>query len=175
MKMEPAGGKHTLPLLGCVFMWVLFLAFSWQLKCKREAEFRSFEAERRQKEKLASSSTLGLQEAIEGALLASLAADTRYAGGLTGVPVPWKEDPRPAVSIELVPIRGGKFQMGNFPGWRIDDAPPHGVSVGDFSLARFEITNYQFAKFLNDYGSDTVQTGPDAGKKLLEQFDGDLS
>lgn len=65
---------------------------------------------------------------------------------------------------QMVEVKGGTFQMGST--YKEDNNPPRSVTVGDFSISKYEITNYQFAAFLDAYGSPVVKEGPDAGTPL---------
>ena len=66
------------------------------------------------------------------------------------------------INIEMTPIIGGNFQMGNNYGKK-REKPVHTVQVDDFLMSKYEITNAQFAIFLNDYGSDE----DDKGHKMI--------
>lgn len=68
------------------------------------------------------------------------------------------------LSPSMIEVKGGTFQMGST--YKEDNNPPHSVTVGDFSISKYEITNYQFAAFLDAYGSSVVKEGPDAGTPL---------
>lgn len=68
------------------------------------------------------------------------------------------------VTPELVEVKGGTFRMGST--YKEDKNPPRLVTVGDFRIGRYEVTNYQFAAFLEEYRSDRVKDGPDAGQPL---------
>jgi formylglycine-generating enzyme required for sulfatase activity len=63
-------------------------------------------------------------------------------------------------------VKGGAFQMGSSPK---GDERFHDVSLSDFHIGKFEVTNRQFAEFLNAYGNDTVKAGAYRGKKLVMQ------
>ncbi len=52
----------------------------------------------------------------------------------------------------LVFIEGGKFKMGNKNGSE-DEKPVHSVKLDDFYISKFEVTNQQFAEFLNAKGN----------------------
>jgi len=69
-------------------------------------------------------------------------------------------------------ITGGTFTMGDIWGdgesWEL---PTHQVSVNTFYLSRYEITNSQYANFLNAYGSETVKSGDYAGKLMVSEHD----
>ena len=49
-------------------------------------------------------------------------------------------------------VRGGKFLMGNNKG-QYDERPAHKVRVSSFYVSKTEVTNAQFAKFLNEKGN----------------------
>lgn len=53
--------------------------------------------------------------------------------------------------IEMAFVAGGTFQMGSNDG-QIDAKPEHAVTVGSFSITKYEITNGQFCDFLNGIG-----------------------
>ncbi len=77
--------------------------------------------------------------------------------------------------IVMRPIAGTTFKMGNnrLRGPQAGQATEHQVTLSDYELSATEITNAQYAEFLNDAiaaGLITVQIGtrgPDAGKKLV--------
>jgi len=52
------------------------------------------------------------------------------------------------VTMEKVAVKGGTFIMGD--PFNNGDQPMHQVQVSDFSISRTEVTNFQFATFLND-------------------------
>ncbi len=75
---------------------------------------------------------------------------------------------------EWVAVAGGSFTMGctsanSYP--VIDAMPAHPVTVSNFYMTQTEITNAQFAQFLNHYGSDRVKTGPYQGKTMIYETD----
>ena len=49
-------------------------------------------------------------------------------------------------------VSGGEFVMGR-AGFRADEGPEHIVDLSDYYLDVFEVTNQQFAAFLNDIGN----------------------
>ncbi|MDH6303576.1 formylglycine-generating enzyme required for sulfatase activity [Parabacteroides sp. PF5-5] len=65
---------------------------------------------------------------------------------------------------EMVDVKGGSFEMGSI--YKEDNNEPHRVTVGDFRMSKYEITNHQFAAFLEAYGSNTITSGPDEGQLL---------
>ncbi len=67
---------------------------------------------------------------------------------------------------DMVLVRGGKFTMGSKDG-EDDEKPPHDVTVSDFYLGKYEVTNAQYAAFLNAYGSDQVKTGEFEGQSMI--------
>jgi formylglycine-generating enzyme required for sulfatase activity len=55
--------------------------------------------------------------------------------------------------MTLVLIPGGTFDMGDtFDDGGDDEKPPHSVTVSDFYMSNTEVTNAQYATFLNDSG-----------------------
>ncbi|MFN8301615.1 MAG: SUMF1/EgtB/PvdO family nonheme iron enzyme [Saprospiraceae bacterium] len=78
----------------------------------------------------------------------------------------------PAAPIPLptmIPIAGGTLTLGCTDEQQKycedNEKPPHPVTLSDFSLSRTEVTNEQYAAFLNDYGSTTVKSGPYKGRQ----------
>ncbi len=77
--------------------------------------------------------------------------------------------------IVMQPIMGSTFTMGdnNLRGPQAGQATEHQVTLSDYELSATEITNAQYAEFLNNAIAAkliTVQLGtrgPDAGKKLI--------
>ena len=78
-----------------------------------------------------------------------------------------------ALLPEMIPIKGGSFQMG---GDQYDDEQPiHKVIVPDFLLGKYPVTNIQFVDFLNAYQSDTILDGPNKGEKIIVEYEWGLS
>ncbi|MDD2438088.1 MAG: SUMF1/EgtB/PvdO family nonheme iron enzyme [Massilibacteroides sp.] len=65
---------------------------------------------------------------------------------------------------EMVYVKGGTFTMGST--YAEDNNPEHKVKVGDFLISKYEITNNQFAAFLDAYKSDVVKEGENAEQIL---------
>ncbi|MDO4763745.1 MAG: SUMF1/EgtB/PvdO family nonheme iron enzyme, partial [Flavobacteriaceae bacterium] len=57
--------------------------------------------------------------------------------------------PRGIANIQTIEVKGGKFQMGGGT-----DVPIHNVTLDDFSISKYEITNEEYAKFLNAKATD---------------------
>ncbi|MBK6932615.1 MAG: SUMF1/EgtB/PvdO family nonheme iron enzyme [Saprospirales bacterium] len=74
--------------------------------------------------------------------------------------------PTPGAPIPDLPpmarIPGGTFMMGSNDG-ESDEKPPHEVTIGEFWMGKYEVTNAQFAAFLNNDSG--------AGKNLDEWID----
>lgn len=68
------------------------------------------------------------------------------------------------VAPEMVEVKGSTFKMGST--YKEDNNPPHDVTVKSFYISKYEITNFQFAAFLDTYESTVVKEGPDAGQPL---------
>jgi AAA+ ATPase superfamily predicted ATPase len=62
-------------------------------------------------------------------------------------------------AMSFIRIPGGTFVMGN-KGERLDEQPPHEVRLNDFQIAKFEVTNAQYAAFLNVQGNQTEGNSP---------------
>ena len=60
----------------------------------------------------------------------------------------------PPESGEMIAIKGGTFQMGSAQG-DPDERPPHDVTVADFQMDRFEVTNALFDAFVQATGYQT--------------------
>ncbi|MBK8567368.1 MAG: SUMF1/EgtB/PvdO family nonheme iron enzyme [Saprospiraceae bacterium] len=95
-------------------------------------------------------------------------------------PIPLKPTPadttasldiRKFVEPEMVFVKGGTFQMGcdeKRDGDCLDNEKPvHHVTLGDFSIGKYEVTNEEYAVFLNEYGSTTVKNGPNKGQEMI--------
>lgn len=65
---------------------------------------------------------------------------------------------------EMIEVKGGTFHMGST--YPEDNNPVCKVSVSDFYISKYEITNYQFAHFLEAYKSDVVKQGAAEGQPL---------
>jgi formylglycine-generating enzyme required for sulfatase activity len=70
--------------------------------------------------------------------------------------------------IQWVNVAGGNFQMGSTD-TRDNASPVHSVTLSSFEMSKHEITNDQFVRFLNFYGSETVKSGTYAGKAMFNE------
>lgn len=66
---------------------------------------------------------------------------------------------------ELVFVKGGSFLMGSEIAK--DEKPIHKVTVSDFFIGKYPVTNEEFADFINDYGSDEIKEGFYKEKKII--------
>ena len=83
------------------------------------------------------------------------------------VSVPYRIGPDGA---EMVLIPAGEFQMGDLFGeGDNDELPVHTVYLDDFYIDKYEVTNLQYAAFLNSYGRHV----DDSGNLLLDIDDTD--
>ena len=64
-----------------------------------------------------------------------------------GTPLPGDEYVNPSDGSVLLWIPAGEFMMGN-DGGHEDEEPLHKVAIRDFWMGQFEVTNAQYAKFL---------------------------
>ena len=62
----------------------------------------------------------------------------------------------------MVLIPAGEFTMGSESG-KADEKPLHKVYLDAYYIDKYEVTNEQYAKFLNAYGKDTDESG----KKMI--------
>ncbi len=69
-----------------------------------------------------------------------------------------KVDKPKKVNFAMIFVKGGTFTMGNKSG-RYFEYFEHEVTLDDFYISNLEITNEQFCKFLNEYGSAKVKLG----------------
>ncbi len=99
--------------------------------------------------------------------LSSLARLRSFADSPTG-------PNRPSLALPtMIPIPGGTLTLGctNEQGEACldDEKPPHLVTLSDYAMSRTEVTNEQFAAFLNDYGSTKVKSGEYAGQEMIAE------
>ncbi|WP_368336798.1 formylglycine-generating enzyme family protein [Parabacteroides merdae] len=59
---------------------------------------------------------------------------------------------------EMVAVEGGTFEMGST--YKEDNNAPHKVKVDSFRISRYEITNYQFALFLESQDPEKIKNNP---------------
>ena len=75
-----------------------------------------------------------------------------------------EEEKGPSVTDIMIEIPAGPFVMGNDAG-RDDEAPAHEVDLPAFEIDKFEVTNADFAVFVEAIGHET-----DAEKEGLSRF-----
>ncbi len=69
---------------------------------------------------------------------------------------------------EMVKIPCGTFQMGSNDVFGYSyDKPVHSVTISDFYIGKYEVTNEEYCCFLNDYGSDEVKSGEYSGQIMI--------
>ncbi len=69
---------------------------------------------------------------------------------------------------EMVFVKGGTFQIGSKDSDAYNNEQPiHLVTVNDFFIGKYEVTNEQFCDFLNDYGSYQVKSGTYTGYNII--------
>ncbi|TAE54661.1 MAG: formylglycine-generating enzyme family protein, partial [Bacteroidetes bacterium] len=69
---------------------------------------------------------------------------------------------------EMVFVEGGEFMMGIEEG--NDEKLVHKVTLSDFHIGKYQVTNAQYAAFLNLYGLDVVKEGEDKDLKMIEPY-----
>ena len=70
----------------------------------------------------------------------------------------------------MILISSGSFLMGSNKGGK-DEKPIHKVTISDFYIGKYEVTNLEYANFLNEYGSDVVNEGKYKGKPMIFESD----
>jgi len=76
----------------------------------------------------------------------------------------------PDAGIDLVPVKGGTFEMGDTSHGGSDAKPVHEVTVDDFTLAKNDVTNEQFRRFVDATGY--VTTAERVGRSCGQSGDG---
>ncbi len=74
----------------------------------------------------------------------------------------------------MVYVEGGTFQMGSNDG-EDDERPVHKVLLNSYYIDKHEVTNAQYAEFLNSYGSDVVQDKQYYGEQMVYENQWGLS
>jgi formylglycine-generating enzyme required for sulfatase activity len=67
---------------------------------------------------------------------------------------------------DMVYVAAGEFSMGSTSG-ESDERPVHKVYLDAYYIDKFEVSNAQYAAFLNAYGSDKVINGAYAGQTMI--------
>jgi formylglycine-generating enzyme required for sulfatase activity len=72
--------------------------------------------------------------------------------------------------VQWIYVKGGTFTMGSPRSKHGQgDEVEHSVTLSDYYISKFEITNAQFAEFLNAYKSDKVKEGIYAGQTICNE------
>ena len=66
---------------------------------------------------------------------------------------------------EMVEIKGGVFFMGSHGGYA-ESKPVHAVRVSEFYMGKYEVTNQEFAAFIEDSGYVTEAEEIGTGRVL---------
>ncbi|MBN2411710.1 formylglycine-generating enzyme family protein [candidate division KSB1 bacterium] len=67
---------------------------------------------------------------------------------------------------DMVLVAAGEFTMGR-DDIEADEKPAHPVYLDAYFIDKYEVTNAQYAAFLNDYGSDKVRAGEYFGQTMI--------
>jgi formylglycine-generating enzyme required for sulfatase activity len=70
---------------------------------------------------------------------------------------------------DMVLVLADTFKIGS-PTFSSEN-PAHNVILNSFYISKYEVTNAEFAEFLNVYGSDTIKEGSDMGEELIYEDD----
>ncbi|MCB0519767.1 MAG: SUMF1/EgtB/PvdO family nonheme iron enzyme [Saprospiraceae bacterium] len=76
---------------------------------------------------------------------------------------------------EMVFVKGGTFRMGCDDkldsDCQPDEKPVHDVTLDDFYMGKYEVTNEEFAAFLNDYGGPSANSSLYNGEVMIEEHE----
>jgi len=80
------------------------------------------------------------------------------------------------LNLEMIAVKGGKFTMGSTES--TDEQPTHEVTLSDFYMGKYEVTNAQFVLFLNEISTKiTISENGDNvsynGNQIFDNFCGD--
>ena len=70
-----------------------------------------------------------------------------------------------SLGITFIHVQGGTFSMGSKD--YVDEKPIHEVRLNDFYISKQEITNQQYANFLNSYGTTRSKDGKYSNEALI--------
>lgn len=74
--------------------------------------------------------------------------------------------------VEVLEIKGGTFDMGDgFGDGSTDETFLHTITLDDYQIGKYEVTNHQFAVFLKKYHSNTVKSGEFSGEIMIYEND----
>jgi len=120
-------------------------------------------------------SAIRARELIIGQALKNLNGETLRTEGLTPNDLPTIErvlNDSGFTPFNMVRVAGGTFTMGctEEQGGDCEDneRPAREVTLSSYWVGQTEVTNQQFAEFLNDYGTDIVKSGEYDGKLMIE-------
>lgn len=94
-----------------------------------------------------------MKKAIEVLLVAGIGLLSCEIGSVEAKEIKWEKD-----NSVMVYIPAGEFTMGSNSG-DVDEKPPHRVYLDAYYIDKYEVTNEQFARFLNEWGKDTDENG----------------
>lgn len=78
----------------------------------------------------------------------------------------------PIPESQFITVKGGTFKMGDVWGdGDADEKPVHTVTLTGFKMSKYEVTNSQFAKFLNAYGSDEEVIYEPITSKIVKRYE----
>jgi len=67
---------------------------------------------------------------------------------------------------EMVFVKGGTFMMGSEDG-EDDEKPVHQVTLTDYYIGKYEVTNAEYAEFIFDYGQSTTKATSDYPNQIM--------
>lgn len=112
---------------------------------------------------------LGQERRRVNAILRDVAVYAFYSQGEA------RQQPSTFAIPQMVFVKGGSFRMGcdkKQDGGCVDDEEPvHDVILNDFFIGKYEVTNEEFAVFLQEYDSETVISGANAGVEMIQSHE----
>ncbi len=74
------------------------------------------------------------------------------------------------ITLQWITVPGGTFTIGDIWGdGASGEKPAQMVTLSTFYMSKYEITNAQYAIFLNRYGSETIMSGEYAGQIMISE------
>jgi len=76
-----------------------------------------------------------------------------------------------AIERSMILVQNDTFLMGDDKSDEADEKPTHKVFLRNYYMGKTEVTNAQYAAFLNEYRSDKVKNGAFAGQEMIYEYE----
>ena len=76
-----------------------------------------------------------------------------------------------AIARSMILVQSDTFLMGDDKSGQDDEKPAPKVFLRNYYMGKTEVTNAQYATFLNEYRSDKVKSGAQAGQEMIEEHE----